>query len=163
MSPEDYEAGFLQQVPSKSVALFGKPTGVLKAGTSDNKEGWIHVQGFNTPVIFTSYRINFNEKIQILNCFKEKIHAYAFGKDAGQAMVEGILLSFCGSPPFVANLARAYDAIRAYKGKLCTITSAGGFTIRGIINSFALGLVANNDAVASFSLSMIVLSSVVGL
>lgn len=150
--------------------VFGSGRGNLRAsGGGGGNGGYIRISpgGLGFPVIFRQFSAQLQEKIQVLETFKEFIHIYAFGKGAGRATLSGSILSCGGGPPNANKVANAYqNSLRARalakSGSLATISGPGSFVVRGVIDSMSISIAAETHNMADFTLNMIIASSVSG-
>ena len=128
--------------------------------------------GLTFPVIFNSYRVILNEKVQVLESFKEVVHVFAFGKGAGQAVLTGFVLAHGTRNPshrrLNSRLMRKYEkGLRAFKtakaGRVVTISGPGDMILRGVAVGLEISLSAETQGFASFSLRFILTSSAQGI
>jgi hypothetical protein len=129
--------------------------------------------GFGYPIIITEYRVSQNEKVQVLEAFKERIHAYAFGRAVGQATISGMSLEHTGTnskhrkfgSKFLASWRDRYRALAAAKrGALVAISGPGNnMVIRGVSDNVEYGLSSQQSNLLSFSMRILIVDSATGI
>jgi hypothetical protein len=136
--------------------------------------GYIFVSaGFGYPIVITEYRVSQNEKVQVLEAFKERIHAYAFGRAVGQAVIQAVSLENSASNPRHASFGSKFlagwrDQLRALsaakKGSLVSISGPGNnMVIRGISDNVSWNIVSTQSNLVSFSMNLLIVDSATGI
>jgi len=135
----------------------GKDTGVISVSAGG--------EDIVFPVIFTNFNANFSEKIQVVSAFGEHIHIYAFGKNAGNASISGIIGNQDAEfvfPGFKANYLDLYERVRAYSaassGTLLKISGPGNCAMKAIAQGTNFGLTGDSYSTINFSLNLIIVS-----
>lgn len=154
-----FEGGWQSVLPAKTDG--GPTTGMVR----------INPGGFTFPFIFTNYSVNLNEKIQVLETFKEFIHLYAFGKAAGQAQIQGQLLEGRGNtrhsqlgPGLLSVYEKQLRALQLAKsGKLAIISGPGNTIIKGVVNNLNYSITGATSNILTFTLNLIIVSSALGV
>jgi len=137
-------------------------------------KGYIAVDpaGFGFPIIITRYQVNLNEKTHVLEAFKQKIHAYAFGRAVGQAIIEGMSLENSQNKAhskFNSQMLAAYESkYRAFAaakaGKLVKISGPGsGLAIAGVANGLQFQITGTQSNIIQFTLPLIIVDSTLGV
>ena len=163
-------------MPGRSDTLFSnswRNTFGSKSSTQ-GASGMIRLRptGLTFPVIFSGYQVAFNEKIQVLESFKDVTHVFAFGKAAGSATLSGHVLANGNSNPLQRKLKeklfQVYDTkLRAFKaakeGKLVMVSGPGNMVIQGVVIGLSMDMSAQLESVANFVLNMVITTSAQGI
>lgn len=119
------------------------------AYTATNLVG-INIGDKTFPAIIQSNQVNQRERAQVVQCFNDVIHMYAFGKEPTALMISGI----CPQKD-MAELNTFYKSNRAYVGSPIKITSMQDIILQGVLLGMTYSLSADTCAFASFTMDFL--------
>jgi hypothetical protein len=146
----------------------------VQTGGND-QTGYIVIDGTliggGFPIIVTQWQIALREKTHVLESFNEHVHAYAFGRGVGSAVIAGHSLeSQSGNKTHGAakNLKSQYESqLRALaaaraSGGLIRVSGPGGLTVSGVANSLEMSIGGAQSNILNFTMQFLILDSSLG-